>query len=142
MQNKASSVGKKVSFFTYLEWFLILLDPLNVFKMQKYGIFKKKKEVFSMIWSVSTYTCQKIDLDAKQGILGRKKVSFFFTYLEWFLILLDPLSVFKMQKYGIFKKKKQVSNMIWSVSTYTCQKIDLDAKQGILGRKKSLFLPI
>ena len=37
MQNKASSVGKS-AFFTYLEWFLTLLDPLNVFKMQKYGI--------------------------------------------------------------------------------------------------------
>ena len=66
-----------------------------------------------MIWSVSTYTCQKIDLDAKQGILGRKKVSFF-TYLEWFLTLLDPLNVFKMQKYGLFFKKKQVSSMIRS----------------------------
>ena len=65
-----------------------------------------------MIWSVSTYTCQKIDLDAKQGILVRKKVPFF-TYLEWFLTLLDPLNMFKMQKYGILKKK-QVSSMIRS----------------------------
>ena len=42
----------------------------------------------------------------------------------------------------VFLKKKQVSSMIWSVSTYTCQKIDLDAKQGILSRKKVSFLPI